>query len=92
MSWNISFTADTKAEAQEKLEKEVVAHGRHLPDTVKASVASAISALPECEDSTISVSTYGHFHHPEYGHRGTSNMSVAVANHFKEVADPPSEA
>ena len=77
MSWNISFSAADKADAHAQLEKEAVAHGRHLPEAVKASLASAIDALPECEDSHITVSNYGHFHQPEPGQARLSRIPAA---------------
>lgn len=91
MSWNLSYNAPDKAAALAELEKQAVAHGRHLPEPVKASIASAIEALPECSDSNITVSSYGHFHAEEHGHRGTSNMALTVQNHFNPV-DPAPEA
>jgi len=92
MSWNLSFTAADKPAAQAELEKQAVAHGRHLPEPVKASISNAIEALPECSDSYISVSSYGHFHAEEHGHRGTSNMALTVQNHFNPVGPAPEPA
>lgn len=84
MSWSFSYTANDKEAALASLEEKAQQSNGHFPDSVKALVADAINALPECEDSEILVNTYGHFQNQEYG-RGTSNLMVTVSNTFKST-------
>jgi hypothetical protein len=83
MAWHINIVA---AQNKQTL-KDAVAADPHVtngdvPEGVLATVNAAIDALPDLEDSTISVFTNGHFFTDEAG-RGTSNFMVNVQNHFK---------
>jgi len=90
MSWSIYITnaADkeaAKAELAEKA-KSQIEHG-HMPQSALDAAASAIDGLPDCENSVINLSTYGHYHKAENG-RGTSNATLNVSNHFAENVKP----
>ena len=81
MSWSFSYSAADKAEAQDVLDKKLEEQAGHFPKAVKSMVSRAIDALPDCDDSIINVSTYGHFNQGDY--RGTSNLSITVSNQFR---------
>lgn len=81
MSWNIDFRAGSKDEAKAELATRGEAAAGHFPDAVKALIEQAIDDLPDCEDSDVSVVTFGHFNASD--NRSTSNLSIKVENHFK---------
>jgi hypothetical protein len=83
MSWsfNAPKLAD-KAAARAEVERQAEVANGHFPDAAKQVVLAAIDALPDCEDSTISVRSFGHFQTGEY--RGTSNYLIEVSNSFAE--------
>lgn len=83
MSWNISFRAADKAEAKTKLEEAAEQAKGGLPVEVETMIDGAIDFLPDCTDSFILVSSFGHFHTGEG--RGGSNMTIKIENCFNET-------
>lgn len=82
MSWNVTAQGASKEEAFAEFtaKSQGALDGRHMPYSVFGMVMSAIGGLPECENSTIHVETFGHFNASDY--RGTSNMFIKVENKF----------
>lgn len=87
MSWNFDFKVDDKAAAKVTLAERAEAAGGHFPASLLPLIEAAIDALPELDDSEISVTSFGHFTSDDY--RGTSNLLIEVKSHFKAA---PAEA
>jgi hypothetical protein len=83
MSWNVTAQAATKGELKADFAEKAkgAIEGGHMPQAVVDLVTASVDALPECENSTIHVETFGHFQ-TDQTYRGTSNMSLKVENKF----------
>jgi hypothetical protein len=83
MSW--SFAANKLADkeaARAEVARQAEASNGQFPEDAQAVVNAAIDALPDCENSTVNVKSFGHFHTGK--NRGTSNILVEVSNSIAE--------
>lgn len=86
MSWNTEITATSKDAAKEELSACPDFVEGNMPATVRGLIAGAIDALPDCENSHIDITTYGHFHDSP-DHRGGSNMRIIVQQRLDAVGE-----
>lgn len=82
MSWNLSCVGKDGAEAKSKLAEANEQQGSNMPEVVQKLAEAAVDALPECKldgYDAVALSTYGHFHDPEFG-SGVSNLQLSVSH------------
>jgi len=81
MSWNYEFKARSKAAAKEHL-GETQTKYKTFPDGVLASLHALIDALPDNENSIVSVKSSGHFdsyvHGQTQGPGGNATLVVEL--------------